>query len=155
MQSAYRPRHSTETALLKMVDDMLASLDSGKVSVLTLLDLSSAFDTFDHQMLLRRLHSVFGIDGTVLSWVQSYLTGRTQSVVVAGLQSQPSPLNLGVPQGSVLGPVFFIMYTQPLSDVINNFSVSHVSYADDTQLYDHSSISDVSHLVQNLELFWC
>ena len=151
MQSAYRPRHSTETALLKMVNDILAALDSGNIASLVMLDLSCAFDTIDHQILLHRLHSVFGLDDVVLSWVSSYLLSRTQTISISDYQSEPIPLYFGVPQGSVLGPVFFIMYTQPLSNVIEKFGVSHVLYADDTQLYDACSVSDADSMIDKLQ----
>ena len=150
-QSAYRPRHSTETALLKMVDDILAALDSGNISSLIMLDLSCAFDTIDHEILVHRLHSVFGLNDTVISWVCSYLSSRTQTIVISDYQSDPLPLNFGVPQGSVLGPVFFIMYTQPLSNVICKFGVSHVSYADDTQLYDKCAVNDADSMIDRLQ----
>ena len=151
MQSAYRPRHSTETALLKMVDDILAALDNGNISTLVMLDLSCAFDTIDHQILFHRLHTVFGLNDIVLSWVQSYLTSRTQTVVISDFHSESLPLNFGVPQGSVLGPVFFIMYTQPLSNVISKSGVSHVSYADDTQIYDNSTVSDTDVMLSKIQ----
>ena len=151
MQSAYRPRHSTETALLRMVDDILAALDSGNISSLIMLDLSCAFDTIDHEILVHRLHSVFGLNDTVISWVCSYLSSRTQTIVISDYQSDPLPLNFGVPQGSVLGPVFFIMYTQPLSNVICKFGVSHVSYADDTQLYDKCAVNDADSMIDRLQ----
>ncbi|WP_419637627.1 reverse transcriptase domain-containing protein, partial [Thiolapillus sp.] len=89
VQSAYRPNHSTETALVKIVNDLLLALDDGKVSVLTLLDLSAAFDTIDHNILLHRLEHAFGITGTALSWIRSYLSDRDQTVVVNGLKSEP------------------------------------------------------------------
>ena len=102
------------------------------MSVLALLYLSAAFDTLDHAILLRRLESTFGISGVALSWFESYLSDRTQSVVVDGLMSTPIPLVFGVPQGSVLGPVLFILYSQPLSDVIACHSCVYHKYADDT-----------------------
>ena len=93
-------------------------MDDGKISVLGLLDLSAAFDTIDHDILLQRHHNVFGFGNTVLSWFQSYLENRTQTVVVHGKHSTPASLCYGVPLGSVRGPILFILYTQPLSNVI-------------------------------------
>ena len=117
-QSAYRKYHSTETAVLSVLEGLLTKSDEKFVSVLALLDLSAAFDTLDHAILLRRLESTFGISGLALSWFELYLSDRTQSVVVDGLMSTSVPLVFGVPQGSVLGPVLFTLYSQPLSDVI-------------------------------------
>ena len=110
-QSAYRKCHSTETALLRVVNDLLQASDDGYVSILSLLDLSAAFDTIDHVILSQRLSSTFGCTGTALGWFQSYLSNRTQSVFVNDIQSAPSNLKYGVPQGSVLGPILFTMYT--------------------------------------------
>ena len=92
LQSAYRKHHSTETAVLKIVSDILQATDSGKVTVLGLLDMSAAFDTVDHAILLDRLHTSFGISGTVLSWIESFVTGRTQAVHIGedGLQPRLS-----------------------------------------------------------------
>ena len=132
-QSAYRKNHSTETALLSVVDGLLRNADDRLVSVLALLDLSAAFDTLDHPILLQRLETTFGISGTVLHWFASYLQGREQSVKVDVLSS-PSPLQFGVPQGSVLGPLLFTLYSQPLSDLICRHECDTHKYADDTQL---------------------
>ena len=90
-QSAYRPGHSTETALLKVVNDLLLAMDESKLSVLVLLDLC-AFDTIDHDILLHCLQHVFGIQGTVLSWFKSYLTKRFQTVSIQGTHSDPIEL---------------------------------------------------------------
>ena len=109
-QSAYRKCHSTETALLRVVNDLLQASDSGHVSILSLLDLSAAFDTTDHDILINRLHITFGCSGTVLDWFTSYLSFLTQSVLV-GHASTPSALKCGVPQGSVLGPLLFTLYS--------------------------------------------
>ena len=142
-QSAYRPFHSTESALLKVSNDILNSLDSSEVSVLTLLDLSAAFDTIDHQILLSRLSSLYGFSGSVLNWFSSYLSERKLSVLVNNSYSDPADLHFGVPQGSVLGPILFILYTKPLSTLMNSHSLSNQSFADDTQLYTSSSIENI------------
>ena len=146
-QSAYRSGHSTETAILRILTDILNSLDENKISVLLLLDLSAAFDTVDHQILLSRLNHTFGIRETALNWFRSYLSGRKQF----DHRSSESPLKYGVPQGSVLGPVLFILYTTPLSDVIRGHSVSHEMFADDTQLLHSSAIDDYPTLTSTLQ----
>ena len=151
-QSAYRKSHSTETALLRVVNDLLQASDRGEVSILTLLDLSAAFDTIDHEILLNRLQDVFGCTGVVLSWFRSYLSDRTQSVVVSGAQSAPSLLKYGVPQGSVLGPILFTMYTQQLSLVIKPFLLSYHFFADDTQLHKSAQPNSISSLVKDMSV---
>ena len=150
-QSAYRPFHSTETALLKVSNDILTSLDCSEISVLTLLDLSAAFDTIDHQILLSRLHSLYGISDTVLNWFSSYLSDRKLSVLVNGNYSSPAPLPFGVPQGSVLGPILFILYTKPLSTLMESHSLSNQSFADDTQLYSSSSAADIDTTLETIQ----
>ena len=135
-QWAYRAEYSTETALLKVINDILRALEDGNISVLALLDLSAAFDTIDHKILLARLENLHGISGTALSWFESYLTGRTQMVTIDTNSSKLSILCFGVPQGSALGPVLFILYTKPLSKLIERHSISSESFADDTQFLD-------------------
>ena len=151
VQSAYRPHHSTETALLRMVNDILAALDQGKIATLALMDLSAAFDTIDHEILIQRLCNVFGLRDTVLSFIKSYLSNREQVVAVADCKSDPSYLKFGVPQGSVLGPILFIMYTQPLSNIISQSQINHVAFADDTQLYDYCCLPNVSSMLTKFE----
>ena len=142
VQSAYRERHSTETALLKVQSDILTALDSGSGAVLLMLDLSAAFDTIDHGILLSRLNSLYGISGDALDWFKSYLSNRVQRVIIGDTVSECKNLNFGVPQGSVLGPKIYCMYTKPISDIIAGHGLSHHYYADDTQLYiaiEHSA----------------
>ena len=142
VQSAYRERHSTETALLKVQSDILTALDSGSGAVLLMLDLSAAFDTIDHGILLSRLNSLYGINGDALDWFKSYLSNRVQRVIIGDTVSECKNLNFGVPQGSVLGPKIYCMYTKPISDIIAGHGLSHHCYADDTQLYiaiEHSA----------------
>lgn len=147
-QSAYRSCHSTETALLRILNDLLLATDKGQVSVLALLDLSSAFDTIDHAILIKRLQNVFGINGIALLWFSSYLSHRSQSVLVCEQYSDPSALRCGVPQGSVLGPVLFLLYMKPLSDIIAKHYVQHHGYSDDTQMYKSGNVDQVNEVVQ-------
>jgi hypothetical protein len=150
-QSAYRSHHSTETGLLRVLNDLLCSADDSNVSILTLLDLSAAFDTIDHEILLQRLRNVFGVHDLALSFLHSYLSDRTQSVLISGEQSDPAPLTFGVPQGSVLGPLLFLLYTQPLPETIEPHSVSHTEFADDTQLYNSSHPDHIQSLLSSIE----
>jgi len=141
-QSAYRKFYSTETALLRIQNDLLLAIDKRKLSALVLLDLSAAFDTIDHQILLTRLSSTFGLTGLALRLLTSYLTSRSQSVSIDSHSTTPSPMQTGVPQGSVLGPLLFCLYTTPLSHLLSATALSYHFYADDTQLYISFNSSD-------------
>ena len=135
LQSGYRRYHSTETALAKVYNDLSVALDQGKACLLVLLDLSSAFDTIDHSLLLERCESLFGIKGNALSWIRCYLSNRSQRVKIHQSTSEPKNLCCGVPQGSILGPLLFIMYTTPLGRILREENTDFHLYADDTQLY--------------------
>ena len=111
------------------------------ISILGLLDLTAAFDTIDHDILLKRLEKTYGIKDTALKWFTSYVSNRSQTVLVDGILSNPATLSYGVPQGSVLGPILFTMYTKPLSKVIEDNQCSYHKYADDTELTSSSSPS--------------
>ena len=130
-QSAYRPRHSTETALVRIHDDILQALDLKNGVILVLLDLTAAFDTVDHGMLLRQLYSI-GIRDSALAWVTSYLSDRTLAIKICHVVSRHQRLECGVPQGSVLGPLLFTIYCMPISSIFAKHGVKYHMYADDT-----------------------
>ena len=126
-QSAYKKFHGTETALLNVQNDILRTLDNRNAVFLVLLDLSAAFDTIDHNILLSRLESN-GVKGPALQWILSYLSCRNT-------MSSPVDLPFGVPQGSVLGPLFFTIYASLVVNIARNHDLNVHTYADDTQLY--------------------
>jgi hypothetical protein len=134
-QSAYEKFHSTESALLRIQSDILGVLDEKKCVLLVMLDLSSAFDTIDHSTLLSRLHSVVGLSGKALKWFKSYIEDRTQCVTINGIQSSLWEPIFGVPQGSVLGPLLFIIYMAPLGMILRSLGIQYHFYADDSQIY--------------------
>uniref|UniRef100_A0A3B1J4V1 Reverse transcriptase domain-containing protein n=1 Tax=Astyanax mexicanus TaxID=7994 RepID=A0A3B1J4V1_ASTMX len=143
-QSGFRSNHSTETALIKVLNDIRLNTDSGRMSVLVLLDLSAAFDTVDHRILLDRLENWAGLSGTVLNWLRSYLENRNYFVTIGNFESDRIPLTCGIPQGSVLGPLLFNLYMLPLGQMLQNNNINYHSYADDTQIYLSLSPDDFS-----------
>ena len=146
-QSAYKRHHGTETALTRIHNDIWKNMDEGKVSILVFLDLSAAFDTLNHEILLHRLRTHVGVSQNTSDWFSSYLRDRLQRVLIrssssdgqsgsdVGAMSDTYALKYGVPQGSVLGPLLFNVYMLPLGDVIRHHGLSCHFYADDTQLY--------------------
>ena len=133
--SAYRRDHSIETALIKVQSDIFTAMDDQHVTLLVMLDLSAAFDTVNHEMLLNKMESCFVKSETFLDWFRSYLDGRKQRVIVNNTISEEMHLNCGVPQGSCLGPVLFVIYISSLYDVISQHLPNVYGYADDHQLY--------------------
>jgi hypothetical protein len=135
LQSAYRKNHSTETALNKILDDVVSDVDGGSVVAMMSLDISAAFDAVDHNILVQRLQDEFGVSGLCRDWISSYLTGRTSTVHVGSSVSSVTTAQYGVPQGSVLGPILYAAYVTSIGRLINSFDVNYHQYADDTQLY--------------------
>ena len=150
-QSSYKQFHSTETALLRIQSDILSALDNKKCVLLVLLDLSAAFDTIDHTTLISRLQNTIGVSEKALQWFISYMSDRTQSVVIQGVESDLCNLLFGVPQGSVLGPILFIIYTSPLGQIVRSLGIQYHFYADDTQLYISFDIDDATEAVTKME----
>ena len=135
LQSGFRARHSTETALLKVLSDIFLSANQQQVTLLVLLDMSAAFDTVDRAILLQRLEFSFGVSGVVLSWPSSFLDGRTQRVHLLDSKSLVELVRSGVRQGSILGPLLFLLYTADISLIASEFGLNVHCYADDGQLY--------------------
>ena len=142
LQSAYRAYHSTETAVLKVLADILRALDTGDLAVLKLLDLSAAFDTVDHATLLRRLEVSYGLRGHVLGWFQSY--GRTQYVRRGTSFSAVTYLLCGV------GPILFVLYTADFLRLVDKYQLCPHLYADDTQIYGSCPPSAASQLQEQV-----
>ena len=134
-QSAYRQNHSTETALLKVMNDILLNMKNQCVTLLILLDLSADFDTVNHDTMLRRLEYSFGIQGKALSWFASYLSGRTQRIIINKSLSKTFNLECEMSQGSCLGPLLFTLYTSELFKIIKYHLPMIHCYADDSQVY--------------------
>jgi len=154
-QSAYRSNHSTETALICVHSDLVAASVAGNISLLALLDMSAVilFDTVDHEILLMRLSTDFGLNGTVISWFTSYLSHRFQSVKCLDVTSSSlHDVTCGVPQGSVLGPLLFILYTAGLSKIIQDHDLNSHFYADDSQIYSHCKPNEMPALIKNVSL---
>ena len=149
LQSAYRKHHGTETALLRVNTDILRAVDNKRGVFLVLLDLSAAFDTIDYDILFHRLQFI-GVTGPALQWIRSYICNRTQSVNINGILWSPISLSSGVPQGSVLGPLFFTIYSEPIAAIVRRHQLQVHCYADDTQIYGsfHLGNQDDEHSVR-------
>ena len=153
LQSAYKAAHSTETALLKVKNDIMSYIYNQKGVFLVLLDLSAAFDTVPHDLLFDRMETEIGLKGRALEWLKSYFSGRTSSVCINGIQSKKCSLNYGLPQGSILGPLCFAIYIIPIGRIIRKHGISFHIYADDIQLYidfDPSSPQSIASALSRL-----
>lgn len=134
-QSGYKSDHSCETLLVRVINDILLNLDVSKCTVLLLLDLSAAFDTVDHDILLDILFKEIGLRDTVLKWFSSFLKGRRQAITINGVRSDYRDNQFGVPQGSVLGPVLFNIYVRSFIQFLESNGFSVHGYADDHQVF--------------------
>ena len=126
-------------------------MDAGKVTALTLLDICATFDTIDHTILLRRLDDWFGVTGKAFDWFKAYLSGRCQRIKLGDCLSSKANLKLGVPQGSVSGPLLFTLYTTPLSSMLFEYAIPHHLYADDSQLYVSFASGDSAAALNGLQ----
>ncbi len=160
-QSGFQVHHSTETVLIKIINDIRLNSDTDKISVLVLLDLSAAFDTFDHNILLQRLENWVGLSGMVHKWFRSYLEGRGYYVSIGEQTSQWMSMTCGVPQGSILAPLLFRLYMLPLGQIMRKYQIAYHSYADDTQIYlalspkDYSPIDSLCQCIDEINSWMC
>ena len=155
-QHGYKKNHSTETVLLKLVNDIRINFDKSNVTVLLLLDLSAAFNTVSVDILLNILSVEIGVRSTVYNWFKSYLTGRIMSVKINNDFSNPVLVNSGVPQGSVLGPILFNIYVHSFYKYIESTGFEIKSFADDHQLYlSFCPTFQYSILVEKTKVVFC
>ena len=153
-QSGYRKAHSCETLLLKFQDDIINEVSKNKFVAVLLLDLSAAFDAIDHNILLKKLETLYGIKGKALKWFRSYLSGRTFSVKIRKTQSSIEIVLYGVPQGSILGPILFILYTKERSDIVKKYNMQLKLYADDSTIYitiDPTNVVGINITIQTIQ----
>ena len=159
-QHGYKSNHSTETLLVKFLNDIIVAIDKKTGVVVLLIDLSAAFDTVQHSILLNILKSIH-VKGIALNWFRSFLSGRTQCVIIDGILSDWIVVDCRVPQGSVLGPILFNIYSRYIDKVFKMCGFSSASYADDNSalrtftLFNqfHTLHHDVPHCLQKLKRF--
>ena len=132
---------------MRVVSDIRVALDVGHVSLLLLLDMSAAFDTVDHDILIARLDKTFEVRQTPLQWFRTYLSGRSQTILSSSSCNAKQLIQLGVRQGSVLGPILFSLYVSDIAGIVAAHGLSSHQYADDTQIYSHCCPEGVPGLV--------
>ena len=140
-QYGFREKLSTSMALLKLTEDVSRSIDDGNLTVGVFIDLAKAFDTVDHKILLNKLNH-YGIRGVVNNWFNSYLSNREQFVKIGESNSSLCRIKCGVPQGSILGPILFLIYINDLNQI--STIIKTIMFADDTNLFlSGKNISDI------------
>ena len=149
-QSAYRPFHSTQTVAVSILNDMITAVDSGPIGALMLLDLSAAFDTVDHSVLLDVLYRRFGITGRAFGWFDAFLSDHHQTVHFGGTASDDTTLLFGVPQGSVLCPKVFSQYVEDVAEIFCRHNSNHHLFADDMQGHSSSLPKDAATVTTQL-----
>ena len=148
-QYGFRERHPTYIALLNIIDQISQEFDNTNFSIGIFLGLSKAFDTIDHSLLLKNLE-IYGIRGNALHWISSYLSDRSQCASIDGLLSNPEKIICGIPQGSVLGPLLFILY---INDIINVCTILKlIMFEDDTNVFASHKNADQLISIVNTEL---
>ena len=153
-QSAYKLHHSTESALIHIQSDISDALNKNCGIMLTMIDLSAAFDTVDHTIFIKLLHDRFAVRGTALDWFRSYLSERQFCMKFGSVRSEPHALDCGIPQGCVIGPIIFNMYIIPLERIIHRHNLCYHKYADDMEIYgeyDPSSNCDCLRIRHQME----
>ncbi len=131
--SGFQPKHSTLSALIQMCDDLLKNMDNGEINCVVFLDVRKAFDSINHEILIDKMRNLFGIIGIQLKWFESYLNNRVQQCMINGKLSSQKTITCGVPQGSILGPLLFLLYINDMPESLNYSTPS--LYADDTEIY--------------------
>ena len=146
-----KPAAKDSAGIKQLAAGLLLITDKKSKAILVLLDLSAAFDTINHEILLGKLRKHYGVTGSALLWFQSYLTDRKSSVKVGSSTSEPRATRIGVPQGSILGPLLFILYTKELEAIAKHHGLSVKLYADDTQIYTAFTVDQLDHLEEKLQ----
>ena len=141
-----RKHHSTESGLLRVLSGILSSVDKGQISLLDLLDVSAAFNTVDHSILFDRLSISFGLTGSAFDWMQSFIVDRTQTVYYCGSVSRCAVVRSGAAQGSVLGPLLYVLYTTDIQRLVVSLGFSLYLYADNTQFHGSCKPADAADL---------
>ena len=151
-QSAYRVNHSCETALLFLHNEILSSFEKQEITNLCAIDLSVAFDTVDHGIMMSTMKNIFGLSANTLSWLSTYLAPHSFKVSIEGNMSADKPVTFSVPQGSVAGPILFNYYVRSLPSCIEHDGVTINGFADDHTLHNSYRAGDISAEINSISI---